>query len=126
MNYSSLDSMRRDALRRTREMHRQNNSYSQMNVQAQSQQPSVNIPASGQGTGDKPKPEAEKKSCEEKKGTSAAPRAKGSMGLDNLLSGFFSDGRLDNDKIILIALIVLLAREGADIKLLLALGYILM
>ena len=35
-------------------------------------------------------------------------------------------GKLDNDKIIIIALIVILAKEGADLKLLLALGYILM
>lgn len=47
-------------------------------------------------------------------------------GLNSLLSGFFTDGRPDNDKIIIIALIVILAREGADLKLLLALGYILM
>lgn len=42
------------------------------------------------------------------------------------LADFFGSGGVDNDKIIIIALIVILAREGADIKLLLALGYILM
>lgn len=47
-------------------------------------------------------------------------------GLNGLLSGIFPDGKLDNDKIIIIALIVILAKEGADLKLLLALGYILM
>lgn len=44
----------------------------------------------------------------------------------NPLSAIFGSGKPDNDKIIIIALIVILAREGADIKLLLALGYILM
>lgn len=45
---------------------------------------------------------------------------------NNPLTGIFGSGKPDNDKIIIIALIVILAREGADIKLLLALGYILM
>lgn len=44
----------------------------------------------------------------------------------NPLVGLFGNGKPDNDKILIIALIVILAKEGADIKLLLALGYILM
>ncbi len=36
------------------------------------------------------------------------------------------DGKIDNDKLIIIALMILLAKEGADIKLIIALGYILL
>ncbi len=52
---------------------------------------------------------------------------KGSSMLD--ISGLLNNigiGKLDNDKIIIILMIIILAREGADLKLLLALGYILM
>lgn len=44
----------------------------------------------------------------------------------NLLRNFFTGQKADNDKIIVILLIILLAREGADLKLLIALGYIIM
>lgn len=47
--------------------------------------------------------------------------------IGGLLDGFLGDGKkVDQDKIIIIMLIILLARQGADIKLLLALGYIIM
>ncbi|MGN0606381.1 MAG: hypothetical protein ACI4JM_07655 [Oscillospiraceae bacterium] len=47
------------------------------------------------------------------------------------LSGIFESlgikkGSVDSEKIIIIIMIIILAREGADLKLLLALGYILM
>lgn len=93
MEHRNAD-MRRDALRRTREFHRQNRD----NVQAQ-------------GRGGIPH---ERKS------------ANPSNPLSGLLSGLFSDGKPDADKIIIIALILLLAREGTDLTLLMALGYILM
>ncbi len=38
----------------------------------------------------------------------------------------FGKGKLDNEKVVIIIMIIILAREGADLKLLLALGYILM
>ena len=103
LNYSQseMNFMRQDALRRTREMHRQNR-IDKNNVQAAKMPAShTQEPASGQ----------------DKSSTG---------GLNGLLSGIFPDGKLDNDKIIIIALIVILAKEGADLKLLLALGYILM
>lgn len=129
MNYSSPDMnyMRRDALRRTREMHRQN--MNRNNVQAQ-RKPEPVMPF------DTPPPEAqpesEKNHTEGKKAAQKQPMPPKSFpgrqggGISSLLSGFFTDGKPDNDKIIIIALIVILAREGADLKLLLALGYILM
>lgn len=48
----------------------------------------------------------------------------------NLFSGLFEEFlpnlKLDDDKIIIILLLIVLARNGSDIKLLLALGYLLM
>lgn len=135
MNYSHPDMsyMRRDALRRTREMHRQN--INRNDVQAQNRTDPVNMPFNT------PPPEIQSgpeinhtaaKSTAAKRETqsrsfshnNSAKRRSG--GLNSLFSGFFTDGKPDNDKIIIIALIVILAREGADIKLLMALGYILM
>lgn len=45
--------------------------------------------------------------------------------ISSLLSGIFQGGKLDSDKLMIMALIIVLAREGADMKLLIALGYIL-
>lgn len=106
MDYSQseINSMRNDALRRTREMHSRANNEN-LNVQAE---PSNNMQSS--------MGKQENNMCGSKK----------SDPLSGLFSGLFSDGKLDNDKIIIIILIIILAREGADLKLLLALGYIIM
>jgi hypothetical protein len=51
----------------------------------------------------------------------------GSKGLiSGLLDGIFPDLKLDEEKLIVIFLLIILARNGADMKLLLALGYLLM
>ena len=55
----------------------------------------------------------------------------GGSSLFGLAGGFLknlgiSDGNFDSDKMVIILMIIILAREGADLKLLLALGYILM
>ena len=42
------------------------------------------------------------------------------------LFGEFIDGGIDSDKLLIAALLYMLIKEGADIKLILALGYILM
>lgn len=44
---------------------------------------------------------------------------------DELIDEFF-DGRIDNDKLLIGALMYMLIKEGADMKLIIALGYILM
>ena len=109
MDYSQSDinHMRQDALRRTREMHSRSG-YSKNNVQAKisSEQFKINE--------------------NERKENASAVYKNNSNPLNGLLSGFFTDGKIDNDKIIIIALIFILAKEGADLKLLIALGYILM
>lgn len=45
--------------------------------------------------------------------------------LNRIIQNIIGDGS-DSDKLLVIALIFLLAREGADMKLILALGYILL
>ncbi len=106
MNYSQSDieTMRKDALRRTREMH--SNAQRQKN-NIRKETPSVSSQKMSEPL------KNENKSC-------------GSNPLNDILSGIFSDGRIDSDKLIIIMLIVILAKEGADLKLLIALGYILM
>ena len=44
---------------------------------------------------------------------------------DELIDEFF-DGKIDNDKLLIGALMYMLIKEGADMKLIIALGYILM
>lgn len=121
--------MRQEALRRTNEMHRRSRNN---NVQAAA------IPAPVREIPEKPSEpeEAPEKSIEETKkapdpessGKTAInkPAEKNGGALGGILSDIFGGGKLDSDKIILIALIFILAREGTDIKLLMALGYILM
>lgn len=122
MQYSQSDinNMRQDALRRTREMHRQSRNS---NVQAA-------IPIEVKES----EPEKEMPFDEIKSGqlnkTIDTPKQnqKGGNFIGNILSDILGSegGKLDSDKIIIIALIFILAKEGADLKLLLALGYILM
>lgn len=104
MNYSQsdIDFMRKDAIRRTREMH-SNAVKMNSNVQAEQLPP--------------PQGKCPEKT-ENEKNKSNSPL--------NFLSGMFSGGKIDNDKLIIIMLIIILAKEGADLKLLIALGYILM
>ncbi|MBE6845173.1 MAG: hypothetical protein E7508_05580 [Ruminococcus sp.] len=102
---SEIDFMRKDALRRTREMHSKAGGKS-VNVQAE-------------------EPEA-KQQHEMPHGSSLKEQNKKNDPLSSMLSGLFSGGRIDSDRLIIIMLIIMLAREGADLKLLIALGYILM
>ena len=96
--------MRKDALRRTREMH-SNAQRQQNNIRKET-----------------PPVYSDKKSQPLK----SENQSECSNPLNNILSGVFSDGRIDSDRLMLIMLIVILAKEGADLKLLIALGYILM
>lgn len=102
---ADINSMRRDALRRTREMH--------SHALRQSEQVQEKAP---------PLQDIHDTECK----TQPKPPKKQNNPINTLLSGLFTGGKIDNDKIIIILLIILLAREGADLKLLIALGYILM
>lgn len=113
MKYSQaeIDFMKKDALRRSREMHSYVNN-GKNNVQANSI------------------PYVEKKSdieLEQEKTTKPPSEENGSKDpLGGLFTKLFSGGKIDNDKFIIIILIVILAKEGVDLKLLIALGYIIM
>ncbi|MGN0622003.1 MAG: hypothetical protein ACI4I9_09050 [Porcipelethomonas sp.] len=119
MQYSQSDinNMRQEALRRTREMHRKSRNSS---VQAELPEQSDIVEK------DEPLKQEKMPSSENISGEMKNTGAKSSSFLNVLLSDIFGGGKLDNDKIIIIALIFILAKEGADLKLLLALGYILM
>ncbi|MBQ8435968.1 MAG: hypothetical protein IJX24_08200 [Oscillospiraceae bacterium] len=103
---SEIDFMRKDALRRTREMHSKAGGKSG-DVQAE-------------------EPENIKQKSEKSFVSASKQQSVKSDPLSNIFSGLFSGGRMDNDRLIIIMLIIMLAREGADLKLLIALGYILM
>ncbi len=113
MNYSQseIEFMKKDALRRSREMHSYVNN-GKNNVQADRI------------------PDAEKQpdiECEHmKKNKSTPERNESKDPLSGLFSKLFSGGKMDNDKFIIIILIIILAKEGVDLKLLIALGYIIM
>lgn len=126
MSYSSGDigNMRRDALRRTREMNRQNSNHSDTagTVDRERCSDEKTLP---------PKVQVKSETAGENRsaGSSSAPLKRQqaqSGGLNDFFSGIFSGGNLDSDKIIIIALIIILAKDGADLKLLIALGYILL
>lgn len=63
---------------------------------------------------------------EEKKPAKEPPASVGNF-LNGILGNFLYDsqGKIDSEKLLVLGLIFLLAKEGVDIKLLLALGYIL-
>ncbi len=102
--------MRKDALRRTKEMHSYANN-GKNNVQAGKSAPA---------------PSQKEEALEYKENNHAVAEQKNSNPLNGMLSNFLSGGTLDSDKFIIIILIVILAKEGVDLKLLLALGYIIM
>lgn len=67
-------------------------------------------------------PPNEDKRCENKAKSSQSPTVSSLKSiLDDLL-----DGGIDSDKLLVAVLMYLLIKEGADIKLIIALGYILM
>ena len=102
--YSSSDmlSMQADAIRRVREMQRR----AQLTVSRQAAPDPPPGPRQEQNT---PLP---LHTPQEKQG--------------NFLSGLMESLNLDNDRLLLLALILLLAHEGADTMLILALFYIMM
>lgn len=97
MNYSrsDIEHMREDALRRTREMH------------------------------SRARPESKEKSGiheEYYNGVQAEPNNSDSH---DIFGSLLPNMKVDGDKLLLILLIIILSKEGADLKLLIALGYIL-
>lgn len=119
MDYDNQDMnfMRRDALRRTREMHRQGDQ--RYNVQAHP--PHTAIPIHNESESDF---QNAAENCTPQMQSLPERNFKKKQG--SIFSGLFSGENTDSDLILIIALIVILSKEGADLKLLIALGYILM
>ena len=65
--------------------------------------------------------------CDEPPPVKEAPEHKSEKGalFSNLIDEFL-DGGIDSDKLLIAVILYLLVKEGADIKLIIALGYILM
>ena len=100
MNYSrsDIEHMREDALRRTREMH----SRARVTDNDVKKEPQADAHSGVQ---------ADEKAPEKR---------------NDILSGLLPNVKIDGDKLLLILLIIILSNEGADLKLLIALGYILL
>lgn len=113
-----MNKMRQDAIRRSQEMHRR--SMVNTSHYSQGQQKRADLPP------EKPVQEEEVRNSGMNSKTQPAFRqsAKKESQLSEML-GRILDGKIDSDKLMIIALMVILAREGADMKLILALGYIL-
>lgn len=118
-NNMQMNSMRREAIRRSNEMH----GRSMVNTSHYSQ--------GHHKTSEKESP-AEIKQTEDKAAASlkSQPRPiSASLKNNNLIAELlssFSDRKIDSDKLLIMALIIILIKEGADMKLILALGYILL
>lgn len=105
-DYRQMNRMRQDAMRRSQEMYQK--STSGMKEPSASTENKIPIPESVPANS----PPNQKNS-----------RSKNEI---NEFLNKFVGGKIDSDKLIIIALMVLLAKEGADMKLILALGYILL
>lgn len=106
-----FNNMRNDAIRRTREMYQNsvvNTSHYSPAENYKNENPVQEVP-------EIPNPCNNNNSSENNHNKPLIPKNIGKI---------FSGG-LDSEKLTIIALIIILAKEGADIKLILALGYIL-
>ena len=110
MNYSpsDIEHMREDALRRTREMHsRARGTGSREQRRNSDSEPRESVDVQAETV--KALPLKEKESSE-----------------SSFFGGILPNMKVDGDTLLIMLLIIILANEGADMKLLLALGYILM
>lgn len=111
-----MNKMRQDAIHRSQEMYRRSmvnsSHYSQGQRQHHEPQPEAEPEPRQKQQASEPEPERLKSPVSEKQHA-------------DLLKGLF-EGKIDSEKLMIIALMVILIREGADMKLILALGYILL
>ena len=111
-SHSEMMAMQQDAIRRVQEMHRR----SQPKIQNQSHHSRNNThPSSQQKNQEFP----------DKKQNSQQPIVPAKPNEESPLSKILTDLNLDHDRIIILALIVLLLNEGGDKLLILALCYLL-
>lgn len=109
-----MNKMRQDAIRRSQEMHRRSMVTSAHYSQGQQEKKESDT-------------EQSRDSFHQMQDNGAVQRQapRKDFQLQEAL-GKLLDGKIDGDKLIIIALMIILAREGADMKLILALGYILL
>lgn len=105
---AEIDRMQQDAMRRVRDMQRRSRSY------VQNSPPPRNNPPPAP-----PPPPEEPIHIPDEERECPPPKK-------NLLEGILPDIDIDEEKALIILLLILLARNGAEMKLLLALGYLLM
>ena len=118
-----FNNMRNDAIRRTREMYRNSMVNTSHYSQADNYRSNNNNKEDIQEITEIPEPEIHRenmpsginKSHNQNHGKSVIPEGLGKI---------IGEG-LDSEKLTIIALMIILAKEGADMKLILALGYIL-
>ena len=118
-----FNNMRNDAIRRTREMYRNSMVNTSHYSQADNYRSDNNNKEDIQEISEIPEPEIHQenmpsginKSHNQNHGKSVIPEGLGKI---------IGEG-LDSEKLTIIALMIILAKEGADMKLILALGYIL-
>ena len=105
-NYTreEMMAMQKDAERRVREMQERSKSLVSNDLQPTVPQPQPPPPP-------KPKPQPIHNETHANKG---------------FLEGLFPDIKIDEEKALIIFLLIILARNGADMKMLIALGYLLM
>lgn len=115
-----FSNMRNDAIRRSREMYR--NSMVNTSHYSQAENYRKNNMPDSEHLQNSEQEEIINKNTDNNINTRNNTNNKSiiSDGLNKLLEGGF-----DSDKLTIIALIIILAKEGADMKLILALGYIL-
>lgn len=110
-----FNNMRNDAIRRTREMYRNSIVNTSHYSTAENYKNEIPVPEVQEIPEPEPHANNNKPSFKNNYSKSIIP--------ENI--GKILGGSLDSEKLTIIALIIILAKEGADIKLILALGYIL-
>lgn len=114
MDTRQMNRMRQEAIRRSQEMHKR----SMVSASHYSQGSSF--------SGDLPPKESRTENEKiEIKPDSAGIKYRKESQLSELVDSIFQ-GKIDSDKLMILLLMIILIKEGADLKLILALGYILL
>lgn len=115
-NYSraEMQAMQQDAVKRVREMQARSQNFINGKEQCRPEPP-VPPPPPKKEPPPPPPPPMQNNSCE-----------KNIQGNKSFLSGLIPDIKIDEEKALIIFILIILARNGADMKILLALGYLLM
>lgn len=114
MDSRQMNRMRQEAIRRSQEMHKR--SMVSASHYSQGSSPSGDLP---------PKDKLTESEQNEIKTEPVRIKSKNESQLSELIDSIFQ-GKIDSDKLMILLLMIILIKEGADLKLILALGYILL